>query len=138
MALAFAPPGLFPFLGVLLTPHLLGYQGIVKMTTTNHKKNEGGKWMVSLDDVAYLKWDAEKAEILDHLMDNAKPKKLSGRKLADLVAERGYAANYYTIHKMRTGRQDHVLPETVVGICEVFNLELDHFMNGLFVKSKKL
>lgn len=89
----------------------------------------GSIQMVSLADVAFLKWTKKGAELLDRKMLEAQPKKLSSRLLSRMTEDAGYPVSYQTINKMRKGETSEVTPEKLLGVCRALNLDISCFLS---------
>lgn len=87
-------------------------------------------WMVSLADVAYLKWPQESADLLESAMNNFQPKELSARKLATMTRNVGFPVSHETINRMRRGRAIQVAPENLIGVCLALNIDLNRFFSA--------
>jgi DNA-binding Xre family transcriptional regulator len=85
---------------------------------------------VDISDVAYIKWNAEKIDIVKKAMEEKGGKRgsMSTRTLAQALQDRGIACSYQNIFKLLSGKYSIISLEIAQGICEVLSIPVQEIV----------
>jgi DNA-binding Xre family transcriptional regulator len=104
------------------------------MSTVRQQKNQGN-WMIAVERVEYVLWYPEDGAILREIRETRKPKKMSRRRLANNLIEKGVECTHSNIKKIEDGQTKTAPIKLLEAICNELGYELHELLPMIFVGS---
>lgn len=98
---------------------------------TAHKNQ--GNWMIAVERVEYVLWYPEDGAILRGLRENRKPKKMSRRRLAKVLVEKGVECSHENIRRIEDGQTKTAPVKLLRSICKELGYSLHEILPMIFV-----